>query len=193
MRVVIRIRPPTALDEPSEEVLQFQDQTISLRDPTYASGQSDGIAANDPMRQFIFDEVLDPQATQQDVFEHVGLAICKDVLCGYNGTIMAYGQTGAGKTYTLSNQIKPDQGLIPRAVSHLFNEIDADKEYEYTILCSYMQIYQENIYDLLGKETRTALALRESPGTGVFVEDLTEYVVRSPREVMDLLTKVASS
>lgn len=195
VRVVIRIRPSISTDSGTDEVISWQQQVLQIRDPAnsahgYQSAPIETSASLEPARQFVFDEILGPSTEQQEVFEHVGIAICKDVLCGYNGTIMAYGQTGAGKTYTLSNPTKPNHGLIPRSVAYLFDEIDADKEYEYTILCSYMQIYNENIFDLLGKDTKTPLSLRESPGTGVFVEDLTEYVVRSPHEVMDLLTKV---
>eukprot|EP00698_Gefionella_okellyi_P000247 TRINITY_DN10216_c0_g1_i1.p1 TRINITY_DN10216_c0_g1~~TRINITY_DN10216_c0_g1_i1.p1 ORF type:complete len:1088 (+),score=262.23 TRINITY_DN10216_c0_g1_i1:117-3380(+) len=194
VRVVIRIRPALSAEEQSaQNVLSWKDGALSLKDPSFGVPRqdlpSDAPSSNEPTRQFHFDEILGPTTSQGEVFDHVGTAICKDVMSGYNGTIMAYGQTGAGKTHTLSNQKAPEQGVIPRAVTFLFEQMDADKDYEYTLLCSYLQIYNECVYDLLAKDTKTALALRESPTDGVYVEDLTEYVVRSPHEVLDLINK----
>ena len=71
--------------------------------------------------------------------------VVEDVLNGYNGTIMAYGQTGAGKTYTLSS-IEPNAiGMIPRAAAEVFAHISADSVNEYTVFMSYIQIYMEMI------------------------------------------------
>ena len=89
--------------------------------------------------------MLPPGASQSDVYQAAVRPIVEDVLAGYNGTVMAYGQTGAGKTYTLSS-IQPDAiGMIPRAAAEIFAAASGDAVHEYTILLSYIQIYQELI------------------------------------------------
>lgn len=88
-------------------------------------------------------QVLREDASQADVFQAAVQPIVEDVLNGYNGTIMAYGQTGAGKTYTLSS-IAPDAiGMMPRAASAIFSEIAGDQNNAYTVVMSYIQIYME--------------------------------------------------
>ena len=90
-------------------------------------------------------QILAEDSVQADVYQAAVQPVVEDVLNGYNGTIMAYGQTGAGKTYTLSS-IQPEAiGMIPRAASEVFAHIAADALNEYTVFMSYIQIYMEMI------------------------------------------------
>ena len=90
-------------------------------------------------------QVLPPGASQSDVYHAAVQPIVKDVLAGYNGTIMAYGQTGAGKTYTLAS-IDPDAiGMIPRAAADVFSTIAADPAHVFSVSMAYIQIYMELI------------------------------------------------
>ena len=90
-------------------------------------------------------QVLDETAAQADVYNAAVKPIVEDVMAGYNGTIMAYGQTGAGKTFTLSS-IQPDAiGMMPRAAAEVFNAVAADPLHEYAVFMSYIQIYMELI------------------------------------------------
>ena len=90
-------------------------------------------------------QILAEDSVQADVYQAAVQPVVEDVLNGYNGTIMAYGQTGAGKTYTLSS-IQPEAiGMIPRAASEVFAHIAADVLNEYTVFMSYIQIYMEMI------------------------------------------------
>ena len=90
-------------------------------------------------------QILAEDSVQADVYQAAVQPVVEDVLNGYNGTIMAYGQTGAGKTYTLSS-IQPEAiGMIPRAASEVFAHIAADTLNEYTVFMSYIQIYMEMI------------------------------------------------
>jgi len=104
--------------------------------------------------QFEFDNILQ-NASQETVFTQVGAEVCESVLAGYNGTVFAYGQTGAGKTFTMSGDAGSDykqRGVIPRAVHHVFREMDLRTEREMTIRCSYLEIYNESMYDLLADD-----------------------------------------
>lgn len=90
-------------------------------------------------------QILPEDSVQADVYQAAVQPVVEDVLNGYNGTIMAYGQTGAGKTYTLSS-IQPEAiGMIPRAAAEVFAHIAADALNEYTVFMSYIQIYMEMI------------------------------------------------
>lgn len=90
-------------------------------------------------------QILPEDSVQSDVYQAAVQPVVEDVLNGYNGTIMAYGQTGAGKTYTLSS-IQPEAiGMIPRAAAEIFAHISADVLNEYTVFMSYIQIYMEMI------------------------------------------------
>ena len=94
-------------------------------------------------------QILPEDSVQSDVYQAAVQPVVEDVLNGYNGTIMAYGQTGAGKTYTLSS-IQPEAiGMIPRAAAEIFAHISTDVLNEYTVFMSYIQIYMEMIQVML--------------------------------------------
>jgi kinesin family protein 6/9 len=104
--------------------------------------------------QFEFDTILH-DASQESVFTQCAAEVCESVLAGYNGTVFAYGQTGAGKTYTMSGDAGSDykqRGVIPRAVHHLFREMDVRVGKDITLSVSYLEIYNEGMYDLLADE-----------------------------------------
>lgn len=131
-------------------------------------------------RSFTFDGVLDQSATQADVYREVAQPIVDGVLEGYNGTILAYGQTGAGKTHTLSS-IRPGSiGIVPRAAQDLFDRAGAGGNRAVEVKLSYLQIYCEQIQDLLKPETGDNLSIRElkdGRGARVGVPELQEMVV----------------
>lgn len=106
---------------------------------------------------------------------------------GYNGTIFAYGQTGCGKTHTmigLKNN-KAEKGIIPNAFDHIFGFFDAkaNNSKKFLIRCSYLEIYNENIRDLLSKNVDKKLDIKEHPDKGVYVKDLTTCIVKSIAEI----------
>ena len=152
-----------------------------------------------------------PTATQEDVYLASALPSVRAVLRGYNAAIIAYGQTGAGKTHTMEGAPEGEQrGIVPRAVADAFAGIEADDiangampsssssssdpssstttPARFLVRASYLQIYNETISDLLRPE-RTNLAIREDARRGVFVEGLSEWVVRSPQEVHALMAR----
>ena len=115
---------------------------------------------------FALDAVFNQDSKQEKVYEAAGKAAVEDVLNGYNGTIFAYGQTGSGKTYTMFGQdiyAEESKGIIPRAAMDIFKvwELSQDiKEVE--IRCSMLEIYKENLRDLLTDEI-AELKIKESP------------------------------
>lgn len=90
---------------------------------------------------------------------------------GYNGTVFAYGQTGCGKSFTMQGITHPacQKGIIPRAFEHIFEAISTTENTKFLVHASYLEIYNEEIRDLLGKETKKKLELKEHPDQGVYV------------------------
>ena len=175
---------------------------------------ADGVLYN--THQFTFDHVYDQDASQQMVYERSAKDAVLSTLAGYNAAMLAYGQTGTGKTFTmegdprarhgnsaigiLPGDLPPvgddrgaERGIIPRAIEDIFNRIKADTSTrsKYLVRASYVQIYNEVISDLL-KPERVNLHIREDKKRGVFVEGLSEWVVRTPDEIYGLMDRGAS-
>lgn len=106
---------------------------------------------------------------------------------GYNGTIFAYGQTGCGKTHTMIGvkNDKNQRGIIPNAFDHIFGFFDDanNSQKKFLIRCSYLEIYNEQIRDLLSKNMDHHLDIKEHPDKGVYVQDLTTCIVKSIHEI----------
>ena len=144
-------------------------------------------------RDFTFDQVFGFESKQVDIYNLVARPIVDSVLEGYNGTIFAYGQTGTGKTYTMEGvRSQPEnRGIIPNSFAHIFGHIaKAEKGTNFLVRISYMEIYQEMIRDLLAKDKdqHKRLELKEHPDTGVYVKDLSKYVVDSADDLDRLMT-----
>ena len=115
------------------------------------------------------------------------------VLEGFNGTIFAYGQTGAGKTHSMEGKMEPasERGIMPNAFKHIFDTINAnqDPSKQFLVRCSYIEIYNEEIHDLLGKDVDAKKQLKDSTDRGVYVKDLTTQVVKSAAEMDAVLQR----
>ena len=143
---------------------------------------------------FVFDHVYDESSSQKKVYETTARTVVDSALQGYNATIFAYGQTGTGKTFTMEGFNREGsveaRGIIPRAIEQIFGHIqrNASPRMRYLVRASYLQIYNEQISDLL-KPERSNLTIREDKRRGVFVEGLSEWVVRSPAEIYGLMER----
>ncbi|CAN4095728.1 unnamed protein product [Withania somnifera] len=191
VNVIVRMRPPTKDEEDGEVVVQkVSNDSLSIAGHT-----------------FTFDSIADTQSTQVDIFQHVGAPVVENCLAGFNSSVFAYGQTGSGKTYTIwgpanalleENLIIDQQGLAPRVFQRLFELIEeeqikhADKQLMYQCRCSFLEIYNEQITDLLDPSQKN-LQIREDVRTGVYVENLTEECVSSMKDVTKLLVKGVSN
>jgi len=142
-----------------------------------------------PMR-FTFDQVYDMDTRQVDLYDITARPIVDSVLEGYNGTIFAYGQTGCGKTFTMSGVEKDEElrGVIPRAFRHTFEAIAASTARTYMVRASFLEIYNEEIRDLLGKDHTKKLDLRETVEKGVYVQGLTQFTVSGVAELETVLS-----
>ncbi|XP_023769643.1 kinesin-like protein KIN-12D isoform X1 [Lactuca sativa] len=154
-----------------------------------------------PETRFTFDHVACETIDQETLFRMVGLPMVENCLSGYNSCIFAYGQTGSGKTHTMLGEINeldlkpsPQRGMTPRMFEFLFARIIAEEESRmderltYNCKCSFLEIYNEQITDLLDPSS-TNLQLREDVKKGVYVENLTECEVHTVGDILRLLSR----
>ncbi|XP_071391266.1 kinesin-like protein KIF3B [Centroberyx affinis] len=182
VKVVVRCRP---MNE-KERVAKF-DRVVSVdvklgqiivRNPREAS-------SHEHPKVFTFDSVYDSNSKQVDLYDETFRPLVDSVLLGFNGTIFAYGQTGTGKTYTMEG-VRNDperRGVIPNSFDHIFTHISRSQNQQYLVRASYLEIYQEEIRDLLSKDQSRRLELKERPDSGVYVKDLSSFVTKSVREI----------
>ncbi|KAI5007835.1 hypothetical protein ZWY2020_008883 [Hordeum vulgare] len=151
-------------------------------------------------QDFTFDAVADAASTQEDLFKLVGQPLVENCLSGFNSSIFAYGQTGSGKTYTMWGPLSAisgdsmgcERGLTPRVFEQLFSRIKEEtqrQELIYNCTCSFLEIYNEQITDLLDPMQKN-LQIREDVKTAcVYVESLTKEFVFTMKDVTQLLVK----
>ncbi|KAG9397062.1 Kinesin motor domain [Carpediemonas membranifera] len=179
VHVTIRCRPPNSTELAKSDysnVVEIQsEQHVAVEK---SLGET---------KKYNFDHVLGPDTTQQKVFEACGMEVVDSCLNGYNGTIMAYGQTGTGKTFTLSNHTPGQEGVISRAMVRLFETADRDPDHDYEITVSYIQIYREMVQDLLDT-TKDNLAIREN-NNGMYLDGVTKRRVTHVDEVIGVITE----
>ncbi|ESW32930.1 hypothetical protein PHAVU_001G029600 [Phaseolus vulgaris] len=176
--VAVRLRPLVSEDSSSAAgtFWKVEDNRISLHKihgtPLSASSHA-------------FDHIFDERSTNANVYELLAKDIIHAALDGFNGTAFAYGQTSSGKTFTM-NGSETDAGVIPRAVGDIFGTIETMSDREFLIRVSYMEIYNEEINDLLVVENQK-LQIHESLERGVFVSGLKEEIVNNAEQVLDLI------
>ncbi|RNC54920.1 putative Unc104-like kinesin, partial [Trypanosoma cruzi] len=196
--VVIRVRPPVQRElngyRPYVDVVRIPNDSRSIT-LCETLDTEDGRGGVYSRQTFTFDYVYDKQTLQSEVYERSAQPAVFSVMQGYNATLMAYGQTGTGKTYTMEGFTSEDQrGIIPRAIEEVFTSIEASRHenMRFLVRASYMQIYNEVILDLLKPTTARSLVVRHTPQRGVYVEGLSEWVVRSPHDVYGLIERGTS-
>ncbi|XP_019702656.1 kinesin-like protein KIN-12F isoform X1 [Elaeis guineensis] len=195
VQVVIRVRPLNS----TEQNLQGYHRCLKQE-----SAQSITWIGQ-PETRFTFDYVACETINQEMLFRVAGLPMVENCMSGYNSCIFAYGQTGSGKTYTMLGEISelevspsPDRGMTPRIFEFLFARIRAEEEsrrdekLKYNCRCSFLEIYNEQITDLLDPFS-TNLLLREDIRKGVYVENLTEFEVESVNDILKLLMQGAAN
>ncbi|KAK2639918.1 hypothetical protein Ddye_027713 [Dipteronia dyeriana] len=191
VKVVVRIRP-----------VNDHERDVNR---TVRKVSSDSLSVGD--RKLTFDSVFDSNSNQEDIFQSVGVPLVENALAGYNATVLSYGQTGSGKTYTMwgppsamveDPSPRSNQGIVPRIFQKLFSEIQREqensdgKQINYQCRCSFLEIYNEQIGDLLDPTQRN-LEIKDDPKNGLYVENLTEEYVTSYEDVTLILIKGLSS
>ncbi|XP_041128836.1 kinesin-like protein KIF17 isoform X2 [Polyodon spathula] len=141
-------------------------------------------ATSEPPKQFTFDGTYYTDQTTEQMYNEIAYLLVEGVTEGYNGTIFAYGQTGSGKSFTMQGITDPpaQRGVIPRAFEHIFESIQCAENTKFLVRASYLEIYNEEIRDLLGNDTKQKLELKEHPERGVYVKELSLHTVHSVGE-----------
>uniref|UniRef100_A0A914UIK8 Kinesin-like protein n=1 Tax=Plectus sambesii TaxID=2011161 RepID=A0A914UIK8_9BILA len=185
VKVVVRCRPISQLEtsQGHERIVEmYTDRgVVELKNPK---------EVGDPPKSFTFDAIYDWNSRQQDLYDETFRELVDSVLAGFNGTIFAYGQTGTGKTFTMEG-VRDDpekRGVIPNSFDHIFQHIARSQNQQYLVRASYLEIYQEEIRDLLNKDSKTRLELKERPDVGVYVKDLSSFVTKSVEEIQHVMT-----
>ncbi|XP_075888977.1 kinesin-like protein KIF3A isoform X1 [Nelusetta ayraudi] len=177
VKVVVRCRP---LNQKEKMMGNKQAVVVDEIRGTVTVNKLD--ASQEPPKMFTFDTVFGPDSKQLDVYNLTARPIIDSVLEGYNGTIFAYGQTGTGKTYTMEGvRAVPElRGIIPNSFAHIFGHIaKAEDDTRFLVRVSYLEIYNEEVRDLLGKDQTQRLEVKERPDVGVYIKDLIGYVVNN--------------
>ena len=207
LRVSIRVRPP--LNRETQEGIPFRSIALVSEDHKSISlAEYVGAELSELERQrqwveepslfhlhrFTFDTIFDMDSLQEDVYNISAKQAVQSVLEGYNSTIFCYGQTGTGKTYTMEGftyeSKNPNRGIIQRTIQDIFDFIEttSDENTKFIIRASFLQIYNENISDLL-KSDKKNLQIREDKKKGIYVDLLSEWAVRSPLDLYALLRR----
>jgi hypothetical protein len=237
VKVLVRVRPPNAreIDSGYAKAVHAHGSpdatTLSIARPANASGKG--------ALSFAYDHVCDETSTQREIFDFVGASVVDGVVDGFHGCILAYGQTGAGKTYSMQgmtsssgeerrgggdeddddvvmmdedeeNDVGCDDdldgahaGLIPRVLKRLFKRVDDERaaamhaggNAEFEVKCSYLEIYNETLRDLLmsGEYDGPAPNIREDGKRGTFVENLLEERVVGAEQTYEAFLRGAAN
>ena len=155
VKVVVRCRPLN-----STERADGRD-TIVQMDAKMGSVSVHAPGSSEPPKAFTFDMVYNWESTQKQVYDNTARGIVNSTMEGYNGTIFAYGQTGTGKSHTMEGQREPEDlwGIIPRSFNHIFDAIDGAEDTDFLVRASYLEIYNEDVRDLLAKNAHNKLEL----------------------------------
>ncbi|XP_023309074.2 protein claret segregational [Lucilia cuprina] len=181
IRVFCRVRPPLEceldkqlcgwnyLDEATVEIVNYDKNKANAH-------------------TFSFDQVFHPVSAQESIFEMVSPLI-QSALDGYNICIFAYGQTGSGKTYTMDG-ISSNPGVIPRTVDLLFDSIKNYRHlgWEYEIKVTFLEIYNEVLYDLLSNEQKEMeIRMVKNSKNDIYVSNITQETVESAARLRQLM------
>ncbi|XP_053706346.1 kinesin-like protein KIF1B isoform X17 [Synchiropus splendidus] len=192
VKVAVRVRPFNSRETSKESkcIIQMQGNTTTILNPK---------APKEPAKTFSFDYSYWSHTTPEDptfasqnlVYNDIGKEMLAHAFEGYNVCIFAYGQTGAGKSYTMmGKQEEGQEGIIPMLCEDLFekiNESSNNEELSYSVEVSYMEIYCERVRDLLNPKNKGNLRVREHPLLGPYVEDLSKLAVTSYTDIADLM------
>lgn len=183
VRVALRCRPlvPKETSEGCQSCLSF------------VPGEPQVVVGSDKV--FSYDFVFDPTVEQEEVFNTAVAPLVRGIFKGYNATVIAYGQTGSGKTYsmggayTASQEHDPSVGIIPRVIKLLFQEKERRQDWEFVLKVSYLEIYNEDILDLLSpsRERSSQISIREDPKEGIKIIGLTEKSVAHAQDTVSCL------
>ena len=183
VKVVVRCRPlgQKEIQEQRECVVnvEMNHGTIAVCNPSNIK----------EIKSFTFDHTYDWHATQELIFNQTAKPILESVMEGYNGTIFAYGQTGTGKTYTMEGEDnQQEKGIIPRSIDWIFSNIKNYTNQQFLVRVSFVEIYNEEVRDLLSKVKRQKLNVREKDKV-FYLEDVTIFQTENSQQTLEIMKK----
>lgn len=213
VHVVVRCRNRTIKEKTLESpvIIQLPDENQHGNHVTVRTSLDPSVSTQlSSARTYTVDRVFGPELTQEEIFDEIGKPLCEDFIKGYNCTVFAYGQTGAGKTYTMTgsmdgvsekNKGLPERsGLIPRFISQIFSSFEDDPHLagQAVLKCSFVEIYNEQLRDLLSStkssrsririyEKETADESRNGKSKEIAVDGLEAFQIRTLNEGISLL------
>ncbi|XP_048664878.1 kinesin-like protein KIF1A isoform X28 [Marmota marmota marmota] len=191
VKVAVRVRPFNSreMSRDSKCIIQMSGSTTTIVNPKQPKETPKSFSFDYSYWSHTSPEDLN-YASQKQVYRDIGEEMLQHAFEGYNVCIFAYGQTGAGKSYTMmGKQEKDQQGIIPQLCEDLFSRINdtTNDNMSYSVEVSYMEIYCERVRDLLNPKNKGNLRVREHPLMGPYVEDLSKLAVTSYNDIQDLM------
>ncbi|XP_018372678.1 PREDICTED: kinesin-like protein unc-104 isoform X15 [Trachymyrmex cornetzi] len=193
VKVAVRVRPFNyrEVSRQAQCIIEMTGSTTSIVNPKATPGSKEAVKSfNYDYSYFSMDPNDENYSTQLMVYKDIGEEMLEHAFEGYNVCIFAYGQTGAGKSYTMmGKQEEGQEGIIPQICKDLFRKISytSNERLKYSVEVSYMEIYCERVRDLLNPKNRGNLRVREHPLYGPYVEDLSKLAVLSYEDIHDLI------
>ncbi|XP_060157565.1 kinesin-like protein KIF1A isoform X2 [Globicephala melas] len=191
VKVAVRVRPFNSreMSRDSKCIIQMSGSTTTIVNPKQPKEVPKSFSFDYSYWSHTSPEDMN-YASQKQVYRDIGEEMLQHAFEGYNVCIFAYGQTGAGKSYTMmGKQEKDQQGIIPQLCEDLFSRINdtTNDNMSYSVEVSYMEIYCERVRDLLNPKNKGNLRVREHPLLGPYVEDLSKLAVTSYNDIQDLM------
>ncbi|XP_073978084.1 kinesin family member unc-104 isoform X4 [Rhodnius prolixus] len=194
VKVAVRVRPfnNREISRECKCIIEMAGYTTTIANPKAPPGTKDAIKSFNYDYSYYSHDPTDPNFTnQQMVYKDIGEEMLEHAFEGYNVCIFAYGQTGAGKSYTMMGRQDEEgqEGIIPQICKDLFDKIrnTTNDELRYSVEVSYMEIYCERVRDLLNPKNKGNLRVREHPLLGPYVEDLSKLAVTSYEDIHNLI------
>jgi len=189
IKVVVRSRPLNR-----EEKMSNTPSLVSCDQERGQVNVSMKLGSTRSTKNYNFDMVFGQYATQADVYNKAVQPIVEEVLLGYNCTVFAYGQTGTGKTHTMEGVPEDSElmGIIPRAVANIFDCLEATGGTEYTVKVSFLELYNEELQDLLSATDDIKLRILDDKsrmGTGVACHNLEEVMVKKGDDILAIMQR----
>eukprot|EP01066_Platyproteum_vivax_P015821 Platyproteum_vivax@DN6941_c0_g2_i1.p1 len=197
VKVLVRCRPPSSQEQADPSQFTVVQTKVNTKEVIVSQTIPGRKCADQHSKTFTFDGVCNPYTTQEEIFNSHISPVVDEVLQGFNCTIFAYGQTGTGKTYTMEGDMKEylkddvqlthHAGLIPRSVQAVFDRLEAQNA-EYSVRVSYLEIYNEELCDLLTENKQQLRIFDElSNKRGLAVDKLEEIPVNNPTDIFSII------
>jgi len=188
VKVAVRIRPISKKEK--NEGCQTALEVVENEPQVYIPNTE---------KSFTYDFALGGQSTNEELYTTAVRNIVKQLFTGYNVTVLAYGQTGSGKTHSMGTAYNAEddpilEGVIPRSVRDIFKHIAENEDTEFLVKVSFMELYNEQLFDLLSTKSRredTMVDIREDGNKGIKIPGLTETPITSVEDTMMMLEKAS--